>query len=45
MPPCIAADLTMLIGIRILGAITPIGGMAFLLAWAMLASAAIQKKS
>ena len=32
-------------GIRILGAITPIGGLAFLLAWAMLAWAAIQHKS
>lgn len=32
-------------GIRILGAITPIGGLAFLIAWAMLASAAIRHKS
>ncbi len=32
-------------GIRILGAITPLGGVAFLLAWAMLASAAIRHES
>lgn len=32
-------------GMRILGAITPIGGVAFLLAWAMLAWAAIHRES
>lgn len=32
-------------GIRMLGAITPIGGAAFLLAWAMLAWAALRHKS
>ena len=32
-------------GMRILGAITPIGGVAFLLAWAMLAWAAIRRES
>ncbi len=31
-------------GIHILGAITPIGGVAFLLAWVMLASAAIRRE-
>lgn len=34
-----------LTGIRILGAITPIGGVAFLLAWAMLVWVAIRHKS
>ena len=34
-----------LTGIRILGAITPIGGLAFLVAWVMLATAAIRHKS
>lgn len=32
-----------LTGVRILGAITPIGGVAFLAAWAMLAWAAIRR--
>ena len=32
-------------GIRILGAITPIGGLAFLLAWAMVVWAACSQKS
>ena len=32
-------------GLRILGAITPLGGVAFLLAWAMLAWAAMRHKS
>lgn len=32
-------------GIKILGAITPIGGICFLLAWAFLGFSAIQKKS
>ncbi len=32
-------------GIRILGAITPLGGVAFLLAWAMLAWVAIRHES
>ena len=32
-------------GIRVLGAITPVGGMAFLAAWAMLAWAAAPHKS
>ena len=32
-------------GVRILGAITPIGGLAFLLAWAMLAWAACRHES
>ena len=34
-----------LTGIRILGAITPLGGVAFLLAWAMLAWVAVLHKS
>lgn len=34
-----------LTGIHILGAITPIGGVAFLLAWAMLAYVAIRHES
>ncbi|MES2038727.1 MAG: DUF423 domain-containing protein [Pseudomonadota bacterium] len=32
-----------LTGIRVLGAITPIGGVAFLMGWAMLAWAAIRR--
>ncbi|PJZ54321.1 DUF423 domain-containing protein [Leptospira adleri] len=32
-------------GIKILGAITPIGGICFLLAWALLGLSAIRKKS
>jgi uncharacterized membrane protein YgdD (TMEM256/DUF423 family) len=32
-------------GIRMLGAITPIGGAAFLLAWAMVAWAALRRES
>ncbi|MED4599890.1 DUF423 domain-containing protein [Paenibacillus validus] len=34
-----------LTGIRTLGAITPIGGVAFLLGWGMLAAAVYRKKS
>ena len=31
-------------GIKVLGAITPFGGLAFMLAWLMLAAAALKKE-